>query len=267
MHNRTRIAVIIISVGALVSIVIAARSPAAGEGRVSATLTTQPAAPNPLFQFQGGAAVPGAPPSVAGAATEPRGSDNLTQQLIASYLNEVANQNPRGPGTGGAITVPGATVITDLIAREAGGAPSSPAFARTDIRVGTNDSREAQRAYLISIKETLDRQFGSLERMDVMSGLREFFEAHQTTILEKLSKASFQTVGGLLSLAAPPTLASFHLDLINTAGEMQAWYDALIHYTDDPLRAYLAVQSLESIVTRTVSLNTAFLNYYNALMP
>ena len=215
---------------------------------------------DPLLAYEKSLSTDSSEPSraVSGKTPDQTGGDlatnnNLTDNLAKLYLEEIAKRNPTLAGAE-TLTLPSESSLDELVAAQITQGIKSKTYTRKDIRISEVSGLSAERVYLESFAATTQKNFKNVSRgLDSMIGA--LFEKKNQGPLRKYVEAASAEIADLLALETPKTLVGLHLEILNLWQKKISVYDALLDSENDPLRSYLALQSIESIIYENETLD------------
>jgi len=251
----------IIITGIAVSILIIGILDNGGNTHVSeASLGSTSANPDIFFQFESNNrdtdSIVLSTSTPADYSEQMRENGNLTDKLAntyAAYLmtNEDSPILPKEIG--------------EAMAKEINKPLSHNLFSIDDILTIENNSQEKKLAYLELLDELLWKHFGKFKNENTHTAIKEMFENDNPSVLEGIMKAAPDYIGDMLTIEAPSEWKEIHLQLVNVWKKKLSLYKAILDYNNDPLRAYLAIQELPSVVYEDAELNRIIRTYHEAI--
>ncbi|GEM_PF-3021082 len=194
------------------------------------------------------------PQGAQNSSKEAQASNNLTDLLAKSYLSEVAKKNPNLAGAQ-TLTLPEETALQDEIASQVTNGIASKIYGRIDVRTLDNSDPSAERKYIEAFGKLTQKNFGARQDgLDVI--LSALLEKQNPEPLRTYLDGASAQVNDLLALETPASLVDFHIKNLNLWQKKISVYGALLDLESDPLKSYIALQSIESIVSENESLQT-----------
>ena len=181
---------------------------------------------------------------------------NLTDSLSILYLGEIAKKNPNVLGAK-TLTLPEETKLEELIASQVGGGIISKTYGKNDIKILNSASKDAERLYLENIFALAEESFGG-KPAGIDEILTAALEKENSKPLRAYLEAASKQIASLLNIEAPKSLASLHIETLNLWEKKISVYGALLELETDPMAGYLALQSIESIISENELLQKKF---------
>ena len=179
-------------------------------------------------------------------------SNKLTANLAKLYIGEIAKRNPTLAGAE-TLTLPGESSLEEVMAAQIAQGIQSKTYTKKDVRASEASGVSAERAYLESFVLITQKNFAGTRGIDEMLGA--FIEKQNPAPLQKYIDSATTQVADLLALETPKSLASFHLENLNLWQKKISVYGSLLESENDPLRSYVALQSIESIISENEALD------------
>ncbi len=248
--NKKIIAFAIVTSGLLVSFFILKSPP---PQRTDTTfLTTK--SNNPNLDFKTASLVPSKTPNLK--FPSPPQNTNLTDKLGQAFIQAIIGPSSKSVLSSDGVTdiiVPSQESVSKILQEQLSQGLSFSQFDRNDIRVSNKTSPADQLAYLETLNYLSKKNFANLKN-NFVDMLDEWaLKQNNEPLKEYLSRIPEQ-VDDLLSLTVPSTLADFHLRNLNLWQKKLSVFTALINMNDDPLKTYLAVQEMPTIVDESLAL-------------
>lgn len=180
---------------------------------------------------------------------------NVTENIAKAYGQEILKLNPKGIGKTAStqIFVPTENVLNQIIAKELEMPTVIPAYVLKDIRVKTNTNKTDEIAYLKAVKNAYDSDFKSASQSFFQS-LSDALQVNSPSALQGDLNAISKHVHSLLSLEVPSNWSVFHLEMLNLWQKRFTLGSMVLTSTDDPFKAYKALQELSANLDREESL-------------
>ena len=259
MRTRTLIA-LLITLGSIgVSLFVILRG---GVGQSPEAAIAAGSEPSAALRFPASlpTVIPGNGTAAAALQFDPT---NMSDLLANSFLQNIEGKNPEGP-TDGTIKLPNENTVADLIAEGATESISFKNFTERDIRVGKDDLRETQVAYLDALDRLTRQHFNSIGKT-VFDAVDEFNRTGRATLFERFAATIPGYLADILALPVPPSLKEAHLAWLNLWQKKRAVYETITKAGDDPLKAYVGLQQITEIVNEDVRLQSNLIDAYQRL--
>ncbi len=176
-------------------------------------------------------------------------TDNLTDSLARGLSQNILQMNEgfdSGQGTS-TIKIPSSDSFSEMIDQSIGEQNLRiPVFSQKDIRIGSDNSTNAQIAYMESLNDITKKNFAGFNT-PILTVLNNFFERIDSDALAKYVSIAESEVGDLLALKVPQQLSAWHLQNLNLWGKKLVVYKAILDLNTDPLKASLAIQEIGGI--------------------
>lgn len=224
----------------------------AGTAFASKTLFRKPDIPAPSAASS--ATTPSTPlPAQHGTTYGP----NLTDQLVRSYAEEIAERNRDGlitsQGKTG-ISLPDKEELSALIVDQLKSGFTIPIIDPKEVRAVTDTSPEAARAYLTTIIERSHARFPDGVPTDVVV-VGEWLTNKNASKLFATLDALDMFIGDLKTMQVPSPWVEFHTEFTNLHITRAAVYRAIVAMDNDPLQASLAAEFLGQLDAAETTLN------------
>ena len=188
-------------------------------------------------------------------------SDNISDNLTAILAQKIVENNPEGPiqqnGQTG-INVPNATTATQDLLEEAL-ANSDFTFdipvIEENLKISQNNSLAAQTEYLKNIKQITDRNFSNFKKTD-SDILSDVFEKNDFSSAQRATEIYKSLANDYYNLSVPSLWLDFHENAITHFQKAAAVYQAILDYNNDPLKAYIAAESISQLETSAKEIQT-----------
>lgn len=178
---------------------------------------------------------------------------NLTDNLAENVIRKVAETNLNSSGVG-AVKIPDQSSITEAIENSLKNFnPESvkPSINDKDIKISSDNSREAVSAYFKKFQE-------------ILNSFSENNIKEDTTLANALASIIFsyeKMISSFYALEVPSEIASFHKEEISLLSAKLIVLKQLRGYEKDPLLTLLAVKSDEYLDSKFVELKDSINNY------
>ncbi|MDO8470186.1 MAG: hypothetical protein Q7S84_04220 [bacterium] len=208
---------------------------------------------------------PATPTTAAGGAADSRSrgdtrggenyTTNLTDQLTASYVNQVTALGERGIANG-KLAAPNQQQIELVLAQNISTSLTAPKIAERDLSQSAGGAADEVR-YFNELGAVTSRIFGE-SPVTVFDALREYQEGGDAGSFQKLASIAELASQELRVVAVPPRYLALHMELANLWEKKRVAYTAIVETASDPLKAYLAVQTLPELTTKTDELQARY---------
>jgi|GEM_PF-2592427 len=192
-------------------------------------------------------------------------TDNLTDQLaqaLSQNVLQINNGFNQGTST---ITLPSSDSLGNAIGQAASDQKLQfRIFSEKDIRINSDNSFAAQIAYLESLKNISDKNFGKF-KTPIVDILSNFFDKNDSALLAKYVGIAQNEINDLLAIKVPAQLSAWHLQNINLWEKKSVVYKAILDLNDDPLKAALAIQQVNGIGQENDNLQNVLNSYLKKL--
>lgn len=122
-----------------------------------------------------------------------------------------------------------------------------------DLKISKNNSKEAQIKYIESIGKISKTNFGKLDK-NILDSLKETTIIGDTYSLQKAVEAYKSTIDNYLELEIPSDWLNFHKQAITHFQNAVVVYGALADFQNDPIKAHLAIEIVEQLITNAQSI-------------
>lgn len=210
---------------------------------------------NPSFMFD---AQSPQEPGVTTQIEKSEPSKNLTDNIITNYGHEIAKRNPSGPRVVNGeqkIALPPQRTLEELLATELNQNLKIDLYDLKDIRISRDASDNYIRTYLKSISTATENIFGKFTKTP-FALLDELLRKKNPEPLYQYVTLLSRYSGDLLTLDAPPSWKTFHLEFINLQQEKIAVYQSLLEVDQDPVKAMVAINQIEKLDEKDQNLAT-----------
>lgn len=206
--------------------------------------------------------VPTTPPAAAPAAPRVVQNDstygpNLTNQLVQSYAEKIAERNKDGLVTNQGktgISLPDKEALSALIVDQLKSGFTIPIIDAKEVRTITDTSPEAARTYLAAIIERSNTRFPNGVPTDVVA-VGEWLTNKNASKLFATLDSLDAFIGDLKTMQVPSPWVEFHTEFTNLHITRAAVYRAIVAMDNDPLQASLAAEFLGQLDTAETALN------------
>ena len=174
---------------------------------------------------------------------------NFTNQLAQLYLQGFVNENPDGPQLLNGAKGLKAPSITDqlsdpeLLTRAAASLKATP-FTEKDVRKLASENKLSAGAYFSAVAALEEKDFpkGSLKQL--VAALDGWMANQSTDQLDAFSVSAQRYTEHLLTIPVPPSLAAFHVRMLDAWMNAAMLSSALTELGTDPLKALVAFQQI-----------------------
>lgn len=122
------------------------------------------------------------------------------------------------------------------------------------LKIG-DDSLSAKKQYIENLGIVVKNCFSGFTK-SAADILKDTIEKNDPTSAKKLSEIYSCAYNGLISAPAPSSWLDFHKDLLVYYQNAKIIYEAITGYQSDPLKAYIAVSSLENLIDSAKQIQT-----------
>jgi len=183
---------------------------------------------------------------------------NFTEALADSYAKQLFGNNTDG-------SLPSEEEMLTEFQRNLPQSLIYSTFKEKDVRVSSDNSEKNQVTYMEAVNEAMWNNFGEIQGENTSTAIEKLFEEDDSSIIEKLIKATPNYLDDLLQIEAPSAWKEFHLAILNVWQKKFTVYKAVVDYDSDPSKAYLALQELPDIIQRSQDLQLILIQRYNEL--
>ena len=161
-------------------------------------------------------------------------TDKIGQALVSQYI--ALGQN------GGAINSNTINAAVSQVLNNPNIIPPAKVYSFSDIKIGKDDSQNADLAYAESIGPLFNNN--STKGNNEATDARDSVEQNDPAILTKIDPvitAYKNILNGLLATVAPPSIAAIHLDMVNAMSERLSTAQLLQSINSDPAAGLVGV--------------------------
>ncbi len=202
------------------------------------------------------------------ASSELSTGDNLTELLAKNISSGILTVNSRLVSEQGtsSIALPSSDSLGNAIEQSVGQNMQFSTFGLKDIRVGSDNSPEAQLNYFNAIGEISKKNFGSF-KTPIVTMLNNLIEKNDSSALVKYAKIAEKQVADFLALKVPEQLSAWHLQNLNLWQKKFTVYSAMTNLSSDPLKTIIAFKEIPNVVQETLNLDSVMKEKYLKLVP
>jgi len=175
-------------------------------------------------------------------------TSNLTEIMAQNLSQNIFQANSNNPNGTSSIELPTSDSLGDMISQSASSQTIQfPAFTEKDIRIGTDNSKGAQVAYIENLGNLSKNNFSKFG-ISITDILDNFFNNNDSGTLSKYVDAIGKEVSDVLALTVPQKLSAWHLQNLNLWEKKLVVYRAILEFNDDPLKGVLAIKEVNNII-------------------
>ncbi len=264
MSNRTLIAFLVVLTGGIVSFFILFRGPSGASvsnGYVFSSTSSQPSVDSSYEVLD--------PSILPPAALDDSSSRqaNLTDVLADSYLREILAQNPEGPTLVEGekrVRVPDVSSLEDIAESGLTAKIAVREFSSRDVRVSSDNSKEAQLAYIKQLESVTTKNFSGF-RTSIIDLLDGWMTTQNPALFDSYLQIVSKQIDGLLQISTPSLWTTFHVQHINMWQKKLTLFTALSELENDPLKAYVALQEIPAVFDEGLDLQSVLEEKIDAL--
>lgn len=258
INKKTLIALLIFVSGVSASFFILAKKTTTVSKNDLVVLKTNPAQTGSQFDFQRAALIDNLPPeTLNNPLKETEQSQNFTENLAQAYAQKTLQENNINTKTAEKITQ---QVFDNNNFKEI----IYPQLTEKDIKISDDNSLNAQIKYLRDFSAIGQKNFKSFNTPITTIIEQLIVSENQAPMKEYLAIAQAQ-IKDLAQIATPSLWKTFHLQNLNLWQKKIAVYNALLNKTEDPLKAIIAFQIINSLRIENENLQTILKNTNNDL--
>ncbi|MEK7651177.1 MAG: hypothetical protein AAB377_01460 [Patescibacteria group bacterium] len=207
------------------------------------------------------------PSAISGTNMSPA-TDNLTELLAKNISSGILTVNSKLVSEQGtsSIALPSSNSLGNSIEQSIEQNMKFPVFGLKDIRIGSDNSPEAQLAYFNTIGEISKKNFGNF-KTSIVTMLNNLIENNDSTALAKYARIANKQVADFLALKVPEQLSAWHLQNLNLWQKKFTAYSAMANLSSDPLKMIIAFKEVPNIVQETLNLDSVMKEKYLKLIP
>jgi len=199
-------------------------------------------------------ALPSSTIPLAAESSPPSDSDNLTGQLTELLVGRfpLGQENLFSQDN-----------IADILASGIVQFPEPAFFTEEDVVADPSDTELARIAYIESLDRVLMEHFEEFLTENTATALEALFERNDPRILEGIAAAIPGYLDELLAIEVPSQWTAVHVQILNIWRMKLSLYEAILSYSDDPLKAQLALQHIGEVIEQDVQLQKLIRDYYD----
>ncbi len=194
-------------------------------------------------------------------------NQNLTEELAKIYARTIIDANSNeglSPAEKQQAAVFSPETAGEIVERYLPQEMEITAFTDADLKIFNSNSTADQLSYLEAINNLSEKNFTNL-KANFVEMLDEWALNQNNEPIEEYVSRIPKHINDLLSLAVPSGLADFHLQNLNLWQKKLTVFAAILNMNDDPLKTFLAVQELPTIVEESFALQDFIEDKYQNL--
>ncbi len=206
---------------------------------------------------------------------KPLVEDIIQKKEVSGLLNYPYSQDSQGNLsenlTQGIFEQIKQTQSADILNNKKGGAPSVDDIFKNaqinfnlvsdiddaELKISQNNSREEKIKYLEAVKGINKRNFGDFNK-SYLEVLIDVFQKLEFSSATRLATIYKNLASDYLNLTVPSSWIGFHKKAIIFYKNSEIVYQALANYPKDPIKAYLALEMVEGLVSDAEQTQEAF---------
>ncbi len=197
-------------------------------------------------------------------------SDNLTDLVAQSVFNgmKIMDQNGTNPFDSGNVND---SQIKEIIQANVNNLSTSifnVSINEKDLKISQDNSIEAKTEYFNKIGQISQNRFGGYKYPDSIEQFNEdltsdCFTGGGDSFNRQLAALYQNLTDDYMNLVAPSDLTDFHKQAISHLKKAHLVYQAVADCSKDPVKGYLAIQSLSSLVDKAKEIQSLLEKKYN----
>ncbi|MEK7629959.1 MAG: hypothetical protein AAB432_01065 [Patescibacteria group bacterium] len=202
-------------------------------------------------------------PATAGLANTNQASNNFTDLLAQTYAAKIFNENPNAQTEGG-IKKSSLDSLGDLLNGNFSKKIDYSVYSEKDIRISTDASKEFKIIYIKTVVSILQNHIVAFGET-VPAAFSDFLVKKNPAPLNRIIENIPSLISDLLALQIPPNFSSIHLELLNAWQKKLVYYQAIVNFQTDPLKAYLVLNELKNMSETDANLYSFLSEQYQSL--
>lgn len=200
---------------------------------------------NPMNTFQSGQ-LSGQPDNPSGSM----GGGNLTQTLSQSFFNQISSVdtlNQIKNNAQGSIDLMSGKLTNEVVSGSNADLNLISSIGDSQINVSANNSVSAKKKYLNDVSAVINNDFGDFNNNYAQIIYKTYHDL-DPSFAEKAANVYHKLAEDFKGIVVPSDWADTHKEIIVYYENSENIYSAMANYQNDPIKGYMALQVIDSMV-------------------